>query len=63
MRIIFVVCFQYRTGTKRFGWTASKRMEKSHLEPAEGKTRLIQFDRYAKSNQERQGRQAETFDF
>jgi RNA-directed DNA polymerase len=59
----YVVSFRYRHDAERFAAALPRQMRRYHLELAEEKTRLIEFGRYARENQERKGQQPETFDF
>jgi len=60
----FVVGFQYQGDAKKFLEALRKRFSKFNLELHEGKTRLIEFGRFAVPNRERHGKgKPETFDF
>jgi len=60
----FVVGFQYQQDAERFLEDLQGRFRKFNLELHEGKTRLIEFGRFAAQNRKRQGkRKPETFDF
>ena len=60
----FVVCFQYRGEATRFLRELQERLEKFTLRLHPGKTRLIEFGRYAAQNRKRRGQgRPETFDF
>jgi len=60
----FVMGFQYRSEAQRFQAELSKRLERFGLELHEGKTRLIEFGRFAIDNRKERGQgKPETFDF
>ncbi len=60
----FVVGFQYRKDAERFLRELRERLSKFNLELHPGKTRLIEFGRFAVANRERRGKgKPETFDF
>lgn len=60
----FVVGFQYKHEAERFQRELQARLRKFHLELHEGKTRLIEFGRFAASNRKNRGeRKPETFTF
>lgn len=60
----FVMGFQYRSDARRFQTALKERLLKFSLELHEGKTRLIEFGRYAIANRdEREEGKPETFDF
>jgi group II intron reverse transcriptase/maturase len=60
----FVVGFQYRQDAERFIEALKDRFCKFHLELNGGKTRLIEFGRFAARDRRRQGKgKPETFDF
>ena len=60
----FVVGFQYRHEAERFMEGLRQRFAEFGLELHEGKTRLIEFGRFASQNRKRQGKgKPETFDF
>ena len=60
----FVVCFQYEEEAERFLSDLRARLGKFGLILHPGKTRLIEFGRYAQSNRKRRGMgRPETFDF
>lgn len=60
----FVLGFQYKSDAQRFGEELRQRLAKFGLELHEGKTRLIEFGRFAASNREERGEgKPETFDF
>jgi len=60
----FVVGFQYQHDAESFLKALIKRFYKFNLEMHEGKTRLIEFGRFAAHNRKRQGKgKPETFDF
>jgi group II intron reverse transcriptase/maturase len=60
----FVMGFQYRTDAERFQVELGQRLVKFGLELHEGKTRLIEFGRFAIDNRKARGeRKPETFDF
>ncbi len=59
-----VVGFQYRKDAERFLRELRERLSKFNLELHPGKTRLIEFGRFAVANRERRGKgKPETFDF
>ena len=60
----FVVCFQYRREAERFLERLEARLEKFGLSLHPGKTRLIEFGRFADQNRRRRGEgRPKTFDF
>ena len=60
----FVVGFQYQQDAESFLDALKERFHKFNLELHEGKTRLIEFGRFAAQNRKRQGKgRPETFDF
>lgn len=60
----FVVGFQYKEDAEKFLKALKERFAKFNLELHRGKTRLIEFGRYAAQNRENQGKgKPETFDF
>ena len=60
----FVVGFQHRQDAEKFLEALENRFQKFNLELHEGKTRLIEFGRFAAQNRNRQGRgKPKTFDF
>ena len=60
----FVLGFQYRSDAKRFQSELGQRLAKFGLELHQGKTRLIEFGRFAAANREKRGEgKPETFDF
>ena len=60
----FVVGFEYRDDAERFHSDLRERMSRFSLELHAGKTRLIEFGRYAAGNRKRRGEgKPETFDF
>lgn len=60
----FVMGFQYRSDARRFQAALKERLLKFGLELHEGKTRLIEFGRFASENRaERNEGRPETFDF
>ena len=60
----FVVGFQYRSDAERFQKELTQRLAKFGLELHEGKTRLIEFGRFARDNRKERGEgKPETFDF
>lgn len=60
----FVVGFEYRQDADKFLEALKERFLKFNLELNEGKTRLIEFGRFAAQNRNRQGKgKPETFDF
>lgn len=60
----FVVGFQYRSDAERFQKELRQRLTKFSLELHEGKTRLIEFGRFASENRKERGEgKPETFDF
>jgi RNA-directed DNA polymerase len=60
----FVVGFQYQTDAERFLAELEKRFSQFSLQLHKGKTRLIEFGRFAVANRKRQGKgKPETFDF
>jgi group II intron reverse transcriptase/maturase len=60
----FVVGFQYQKDAKDFLEALKERFRKFNLELHDGKTRLIEFGRFAAQNRKRQGKgKPETFDF
>jgi RNA-directed DNA polymerase len=60
----FVVGFQYQKDAEGFMEALKKRFCKFNLELQEGKTRLVEFGRFAAHNRKRQGKgKPETFDF
>jgi group II intron reverse transcriptase/maturase len=60
----FVMGFQYRTDAERFQVELRRRMAKFGLELHDGKTRLIEFGRYAIDNRKGRGEgKPQTFDF
>ena len=58
----FVFCFQYKEEAERFYEHLKRRMEHFGMTLEEGKTRLIEFGRYA-GKQNRKGKKPETFTF
>ena len=60
----FVVCFQHRWEAQRFLQDLQERLDHFGLSLHPGKTRLLEFGRFADHNRRRQGeRRPETFDF
>ncbi len=60
----FVMGFQHRSDAERFQVELRKRLAKFGLELHDGKTRLIEFGRFASENRKSRGeRKPETFDF
>jgi RNA-directed DNA polymerase len=59
----FLACFQYREEAERFLREVKARLEKFHLEVEPGKTKLIEFGRFAEEQATRRGKRPETFDF
>lgn len=60
----FVIGFQYQTDAQRFLVELEKRFLQFNLQLHKGKTRLIEFGRFAAANRSRQGKgKPETFDF
>ncbi len=60
----FVIGFQYQTDAQRFLVELEKRFLQFNLQLHKGKTRLIEFGRFAAQNRNRQGKgKPETFDF
>jgi RNA-directed DNA polymerase len=60
----FVMGFQYRSDAERFQAELKERLTKFSLEMHEGKTRLVEFGRFAESNRKEHGeKKPETFDF
>ena len=60
----FVVGFQHRRDAEQFLNAVKERFGRFDLEPHPGKTRLIEFGRFAMANRRRRGRgKPETFDF
>jgi len=60
----FVMGFQYRADAEAFYQALGERMQKFGLELNEGKTRLIEFGRFAAENRAKRGEgKPETFDF
>jgi group II intron reverse transcriptase/maturase len=60
----FVVGFEHREDAERFWAELKERFQKFDLELHEGKTRLIEFGRHARTNRQRYGQgKPETFDF
>lgn len=60
----FVVGFQYRSDAERFQKELTQRMAKFGLELHDGKTRLIEFGRFASEDRKERGEgKPETFDF
>ena len=60
----FVVGFEHHQDALRFLEALKERFDKFNLELHEGKTRLIEFGRFAANNRKRQGKgKPQTFDF
>ena len=59
----FVACFQYREDAERFLSEMAARLEEFHLEVEASKTRLLRFGRFARQDEEREGREPEEFVF
>ena len=60
----FVMGFQHRSDAERFQAELKERMAKFSLEMHEGKTRLVEFGRFAIENRKERGdKKPETFDF
>jgi len=60
----FVMGFQYRSDSEQFQTELKERLEKFNLEMHEGKTKLIEFGRFAISNRKKyEEGKPETFDF
>jgi group II intron reverse transcriptase/maturase len=60
----FVVCFQYQSDAKRFEKELNERLKKFGLNLHPGKTRLIEFGRFAKEDRKKRSQgKPETFDF
>jgi group II intron reverse transcriptase/maturase len=60
----FVLGFQYRSDAQRFHGELAQRLAKFSLELHSGKTRLIEFGRFAADNRKKRGQgKPETFDF
>ena len=60
----FVMGFQYRSDAEQFQAELKERLAKFGLEMHEGKTRLIEFGRFADKNRKERGEgKPETFDF
>jgi len=57
----FIIGFQYKEQAEQFLKLLRKRLQKFRLELAEGKTRIIEFGRFAKENTK--NRKPKTFDF
>lgn len=59
----FIVCFQSRNEAKAFGNMLEQRLGKFGLKVAEGKSRVIEFGRYAWQKAQVEGKKVATFDF
>jgi RNA-directed DNA polymerase len=59
----YLACFQYRREAEQFLAMMTERLGKFHLTVEPSKTRLLAFGRFTKGDAEREGKQAETFDF
>jgi hypothetical protein len=59
----YLACFQYQEEAERFLREMKERLEKFHLEIEPGKTKLIEFGRFAERDAQKRGGKPETFDF
>lgn len=59
----YLACFQNREEAERFLAEMEERLEKFHLEIEPGKTKLIEFGRFARENARKRGKEVEQFDF
>ena len=59
----FIVCFGYKNDAERFVEVLAKRLSKFSLTLEPGKTRLIEFGRFASQNAKAKGKKPETFYF
>jgi len=59
----YLACFQYKEEAERFLTEMKERLEKFQLEIEPGKTKLMEFGRFAEESTRRGGREPEQFDF
>jgi group II intron reverse transcriptase/maturase len=60
----FVACFQYKDDAEKYYHSLGKRLAKFGLEVAPGKTRILEFGRFAADNRKKRGEgKPETFSF
>ena len=59
----YLACFQHKEEAERFLPEMKERLEKFHLEIEPGKTKLMEFGRFAEKSAEKRGGEAEQFDF
>ena len=59
----YLACFQYKEEAERFLTEMKERLEEFHLEIEPGKTKLMEFGRFAGESTRKRGREPEQFDF
>lgn len=59
----FVCCFQYESDAEKFYRALKQRLNKFGLSIAEDKSQIIEFGRFADSNNQKRGKKTATFDF